>query len=1146
MTSFVGLTVSKYVALAADKKMVYIEATNDSIGQNVKLENGKTYTISFKYQFTAGSFADDNVRVVVKDQMKGTSKFKTHLSSINASDFIITPLAGYTGNKYTFTWAKDTGTYAVGFSFINRAKTTKLNVADFSLTESSAPTLNLLTECNSTNGLLGWVFDWSGAAAGATEITNATKSASATITAKLADYDDTLFAVVSPKMMYIEATTDTLAQNVVLEKDKTYTISFKYIFTSGSFKDDNVRVVVKDQIYKTSKYKTYLSSLNAADFTVAPTDVYSGNSYTFTWNQNSGTYAIGFNFIKRGITTKMNIADFAVTESATPDVNLAVACNSSNMLRGWSSDWFTADSGASQFTNGTSYTVNLVDYNVNSFKTSKTMMYIEGSKDSMAQNVSLEKGRTYKLSFKYKFLGGSFDADYVRVVIKDQIYKTGKYSIYLSSYNASDFSVSTAKDFSENSYTFTWNKDSGKYAIGLNFVPRGTTKMYVADMMLSESSDSNVNLLKETNYQNGLAGWCGDWFAAENMSTQFVCDSSFKINLVDYDDSMFRITGKTMLCLDGKSDTIGQNVTLEKGKTYTVSFKYQFELGSFDYDYLRVVVKDQMFKTSKFTTHLSSLNASDFTVSAGKEYRQNSYTFTWSKDTGGYAVGLSFVPRGSTKVYIADMKLSEASNPNVNLMKENTFINGLAGWYSDWTAAADASTEFVNGTSYKLTLMSYDDSLFKISQEVVQGPRRMLYIQNQTDYHQIIQQVKLVANKTYYFKASVASSVQLLAMVYHKGERVAVFNGLKPITKVQNDNYYTQTFKFTMPATVGSEPLDLQTFVGLQFPASSTGYVFDFELWEDTDVKATNMFNNPTFSNGLDWWCYSWGPWFISGRQGLGQTEYSKTGEYSLNIMDFDQLKFIEYVDDSRYNDGEWWNAADVSDEQLPQYAGISGTLLNSNGLGLGNIKLTLASADREYTTNSDSHSKFSFKNIPVGFYELFATDSNGNRVYTGFKQTLESGDAVTAVVKCVAVAVLEEKIPVFTLRATVYNAARETLSGITVNIRGVGDATTDENGVLEVANLPEGDYELYTILENGFEYAFKTVTIKENIAVKLKYDPSAASNSKVEEVTDEVTQPKLTNDESSPILMIVLFSALALVTITFVLILLARRRKKA
>ena len=50
----------------------------------------------------------------------------------------------------------------------------------------------------------------------------------------------------------------------------------------------------------------------------------------------------------------------------------------------------------------------------------------------------------------------------------------------------------------------------------------------------------------------------------------------------------------------------------------------------------------------------------------------------------------------------------------------------------------------------------------------------------------------------------------------------------------------------------------------------------------------------------------------------------------------------------------------------------------------------------------------------------------------------------------------------------------------------------TNKDGYFEFDSVPVGEYEVYTVLENGEEYIFKTIKINENVEVvtKLKYDP--------------------------------------------------------
>jgi hypothetical protein len=70
--------------------------------------------------------------------------------------------------------------------------------------------------------------------------------------------------------------------------------------------------------------------------------------------------------------------------------------------------------------------------------------------------------------------------------------------------------------------------------------------------------------------------------------------------------------------------------------------------------------------------------------------------------------------------------------------------------------------------------------------------------------------------------------------------------------------------------------------------------------------------------------------------------------------------------------------------------------------------------------------------------------------------------------------------------------------------LRGFGEVKTDKDGNFTFSEVPVGKYELYTVLEDGSEYVFREVEVKENVdlAVKLKYDPQVETQS-----DDEATE---------------------------------------
>ena len=186
----------------------------------------------------------------------------------------------------------------------------------------------------------------------------------------------------------------------------------------------------------------------------------------------------------------------------------------------------------------------------------------------------------------------------------------------------------------------------------------------------------------------------------------------------------------------------------------------------------------------------------------------------------------------------------------------------------------------------------------------------------------------------------------------------------------------------------------------------------------------------------------------------------------------------------------------------------------------------------------TDKNGRFTFKDFPAGFYELYAVDADGNSVSTGYFSSFSGGDtaALQLTLDASGAATEPDNTPDddtpetagSTLRGTVYTPQLKTVADLKIFLKGVGETTTYAQGSFTLESVPVGEYELYTLLEDGSKYVFRTVQIKENVglSVKLKYDPA----------TD-------TAADGAPVLWIVLAGVIAAGVV--IAVILVRKKKK-
>ena len=148
----------------------------------------------------------------------------------------------------------------------------------------------------------------------------------------------------------------------------------------------------------------------------------------------------------------------------------------------------------------------------------------------------------------------------------------------------------------------------------------------------------------------------------------------------------------------------------------------------------------------------------------------------------------------------------------------------------------------------------------------------------------------------------------------------------------------------------------------------------------------------------------------------------------------------------------------------------------------------------------------------------MYVLDPDGNKVSTGFYTNFSNGDVITLNLVSDSSSISEdssvnvndfdtesdaesEKTSVGSILGTVYTPKLKTVADLKIYIRGVGQTVTDKKGYFEFTDIPVGDYEIYTVLADGSEYIFRTVSVKENVelTIKLKYAPDAEASVETE-----------------------------------------------
>lgn len=345
-------------------------------------------------------------------------------------------------------------------------------------------------------------------------------------------------------------------------------------------------------------------------------------------------------------------------------------------------------------------------------------------------------------------------------------------------------------------------------------------------------------------------------------------------------------------------------------------------------------------------------------------------------------------------------------------------------------------------------------------------------------------------------------------------------------------------------------------FFGVDFTGYSEGIIFDRTVYNINDSTKKDCFEgNQNFHDGLDYVSLNylfWGAIFTDSRGGRGLVRW-QNGLDQLEVMNYDLNKIAEIKALNNPDDGEWWDKDDIKEEEIILgKANVKGKFIYQDGTPIPGAKMLLVGDTDTLSDTTDSSGKFSFNNIPVGFYELYV--SNGTEQFpTTFSAFVFDGDTVEFTVVNDISGIgsndgtgengdgtgNENNEPTDTpehnskLEGTVYTSDRQIVKGLKIVLKGVGEVVTDENGSFGFANIPAGNYEIFAVSRTGTETKLRDVKISENstLTVKLLYNPPVESD------TDEV--------DNGWIIWVIIASVVALIVVAALIFFVILRKKK-
>jgi hypothetical protein len=216
--------------------------------------------------------------------------------------------------------------------------------------------------------------------------------------------------------------------------------------------------------------------------------------------------------------------------------------------------------------------------------------------------------------------------------------------------------------------------------------------------------------------------------------------------------------------------------------------------------------------------------------------------------------------------------------------------------------------------------------------------------------------------------------------------------------------------------------------------------------------------------------------------------------------------------------------------------------VIDNNGNALPNITLKLMPGDITVTT--DANGSFFFNNLTPAQYKLYLVQKDNTEllcmdinVKKGMASLLP---AITYYIDVKTVSVDNndihqeqinpEETPEYgVLRGFYYTKRGKTIPNGEIFLRGYGSVKTDKTGMFTFENIVPGEYELYTVLDDGTEYIFRTVNIEPNKGIQVKI---------MEPILEE-------NNESNPWLLVLIIGVSVVVCANIVLFIVLLSRKK-
>jgi len=767
----------------------------------------------------------------------------------------------------------------------------------------------------------------------------------------------------------------------------------------------------------------------------------------------------------------------------------------------------------------------------------------KGKNGRIFQKVKLEANKKYQLSYNAKYAGEGIEGDKSGGLL--EYYTDGSYK------ELNAVKTESAGEYKE-IFNFTMPEDA---ASGSNFrftfnYSSGFTSGYMANFELYEL-DAQGNTIGGNLFKNGdfSIGGVSMWnkqgesyqFIVSDIPENFFSKTNpVKSNMViyrntsDYAQIMQMPMLKPNTTYEYSHTALHTDYAADK-KPYSIIYEFyhnadgKVENASIAKDRIKETTNGA--KTTMVFTTLENLRVTGDNNSIFRLYMRS--------DSAGYW--------GLVELYELDKNGKRVGN---NILLNPDFTSGL----SAWSVTGDST----------LRAVETPDNFFKDYKE----PENMVYSNGKTANQAYSSTLKVSADKKHYFSGfyvnmnsvGVKPQIKYLAKngEYKIYDKEAFYD---------SDRYYFELlFETPEDALVTNGKITICA----QMDNKNKGKGYFTELMLTEEDKYLNLLTNFTYGNSGNFEFMKYDPEvFVFYYDDTKFDDGDWSGELSENAFDIKYGRITGVVVDA-----EWNGIANQTMKLKPGNITVKTDEVGSyifDELTPGNYKLYFVEKEKSELFCMDVEVKKGIESmLPLIRYykenvvvedetpsQQTPTDDNtSSEQNSSNDDTTSSSDTITdnnssdnnvstpeINIPVVDIPPVEDNIPSVdeeqpsvetdttaygVMRGFYYTTKGKTISGATIYLRNHGSSVTDSDGMFMFENVIPGEYELYTVLNDGKEYILRKVTIEANKGIQVK-----------------VMEPILEKESQFPWVIVIVSGAVVLLAGTALTIILILKKKK-